>query len=879
MLFCKLSFTASLFLGIAAWCIASPATASIFINDGSTTTLSFDENHAGIFTIGAGSNAGGSATNLAEPEQWNLRNFFNDNREGSLHTEGAATNQQWGMQNSHNSTHFGFDENSDGTINDVGNFSPGEFTFRASTSVGVEKAVNLSGYGSNALLLSKDNDNAYSAIYFRIKNNTGETITDWNFSGDVFYEELVGGGPSTVDFGYSIGDASDGVRPSDLAYTPFGSAPAATSGASYSSLAYALNENVTTAGVAHGDFLTLRFGDVGGNNGSGIIIDDIGITATTSVVVTGPTFTPPPQIGINLEPFNYYSEEYAFTDLSKNLAPLFSQKNGGTWGQNDPGGVTFGDSGYPDFIAADHSARTIWDAPKGHAGGQYVLLWDGTGDIGMILTPGSDIVSTAPGRIVFNLPVAPSTHSRRGFEIQSTDVSDPVHNVRIVPIAEEASFTGSEPSDPFRTIFTDRWSKMKAFRYMNWSKANNSASSNWADRTLPNDATQAGDAGVAWEYQIDHANLNQANPWFNIPHLADDSYIENLAILIRDNLDAGLVARIEYSNEVWNGQFAQAQYAIAQASAEGIGSSQWYSKRSVEMFDIFEQVFTNNGTNLEGMERLVRIMGTQVANDWVAGQILSYNDAYLKTDALAIAPYFGTVPSAGAEADAWTNATWPERITMVEDIIEYTQGLMDDHVELLKFTTDVEGQRIYSDIELFAYEGGQHFVGATNTHGDAALTQLMQDISGRPEMQQWYFEYLSYWDKIGGQDFMLFESMSERSIWGSWGHFEHEGQLLSESPKMQGILDYLASVQGDYDLNGTIDMADYDYWVLKFGTDDIQADGNNDGVVDAADYTIWRDGFEAAIANGQTNSVPEPSALLLLGSAAAFVCGKRRFRC
>ena len=872
----KLASTLSLAIVIAALSNCGTANASIFINDGSTTTLSFDANHAGLFTLGAGINAGGSTPNLAEPEQWNLRSLFNGDRAGSLNTEGAATNQQWAMQNSNLSTHFGADENSDGTLNDIGNFSPGEFAFRASNATGVEKAANLSGYSSNAVQLAKDNDNAYSAVYFRIKNNTGETITDWTFSGDVFYEEQVSGGPSTIDFGYSLGNASDGARPSDFSYTPFGSAPAATSGATYASLAYSLNETVATAGVAHGDYITLRFGDVGGNNGSGIIIDDIGITAATTMAPGASSLNmPPPQIGINLESTNYYSEEYAFTDLSKNVATPFPQKNGGAWGQNDPGSVTFGANGYPSAIAADHSARTIWDLPKGHAGGQYVLLWDGTGDIGMILTPGSDIVSSDPGRIVFNLPVSPTEFERRGFDIQSTDVVDPVRNIRIVPIAEEAAFTGGEPSNPFRAVFTDRWSKMKAFRYMDWGKTNNSTSADWANRTQPNDITQASDTGVAWEHQIQHANQNQTNPWFNIPHLATDNYIENLAILIRDNLDAGLSARIEFSNEVWNGQFTQAQYAIAQAGSEGIGHAQWYSKRSVEMFDIFENVFTNNGANPEAMDRLVRVMGTQAANDWIAGQILAYNDAYLKTDALAIAPYFGAVPTAGAEAAVWTSATWAERIAMVEDILELSKGLMDDHADLLNFTTDIEGNRIYSDIKLFAYEGGQHFVGANNTHSDAALTQLMQDISGLSEMRQWYFEYLSYWDQIGGQDFMLFESLSERSKFGSWGHLEYEGQPLSESPKLQGILDYLGSINGDYDLNGTVDSADFDYWKLMFGTDDIQADGNNDGVVDAADYTIWLDGFGAGLVNSQSSSIPEPSSVVLFASIIPLLLCRR----
>lgn len=53
-----------------------------------------------------------------------------------------------------------------------------------------------------------------------------------------------------------------------------------------------------------------------------------------------------------------------------------------------------------------------------------------------------------------------------------------------------------------------------------------------------------------------------------------------------------------------------------------------------------------------------------------------------------------------------------------------------------------------------------------------------------------------------------------------------------------------ASVAGDYNNNGSVDMPDYDLWKTNFGsTTELAADGNNDDVVDAADYTLWRDNF------------------------------------
>ena len=561
-------------------------------------------------------------------------------------------------------------------------------------------------------------------------------------------------------------------------------------------------------------------------------------------------------VGINLEGNTYYSEEYAFTDLSNSVRPLFAQKNGAGWGQNDPGSVILGADGYPTFLASDHSARTLWDLPKGHAGGQHVLLWDGTGDLGMILTSGNDIVSTAPGRIVFDLPVSSPQKNRRGFEIQSTDPSDPVRNIRIVPIGQEAAYTGSTPSNPFRDVFTNRWSDMSAFRYMDWTKVNESTLSNWADRPQPGDLTQAGDHGIALEHQIDHANLTQTQPWFNVPHLATDNFVTNMATLIRDNLDAGLTARIEFSNEVWNSGFNQTQYAISQApsigeTADGLGGLRWYSHRSVEIFDIFEDVFTDGGANPAGMDRLLRVMATQAANDWAADRVLEYNDAYLKTDVIAIAPYFGNGVQA-ADAGTWLNATWPERIAMVESDLQTAMGRMDDYASLISDRTDDQGNPIYDHLKLFAYEGGQHYLGFPNTHSDVALTELMQELSRRPEMQQWYFDYLTHWDQIGGEDFMIFASMGDWTQWGSWSVMEYEGQPLSESPKLAGILDYLASVAsagGDFDGDGDVDGSDFLKW---------QQDGGS-----AGELADWVASYGDPNNVAASASVPEPASLLL----------------
>ena len=168
---------------------------------------------------------------------------------------------------------FGVDPNGNSSTGDVVN---------ATNQLGAEQAADLAGHSSNGLLVAKEGDFASSSVYFRIQNNTGATVTDWTFTADVFYEEG-GGSVSTATFGYAVDNSV--IAPADGSFTFFGAASAAANGDTYATLAYSLDETVTTTGVADGDYLILGFfDDLNNSNGSGIVIDDISVTAVLTAV-------------------------------------------------------------------------------------------------------------------------------------------------------------------------------------------------------------------------------------------------------------------------------------------------------------------------------------------------------------------------------------------------------------------------------------------------------------------------------------------------------------------------------------------------------------------------------------------------------------------
>jgi len=60
---------------------------------------------------------------------------------------------------------------------------------------------------------------------------------------------------------------------------------------------------------------------------------------------------------------------------------------------------------------------------------------------------------------------------------------------------------------------------------------------------------------------------------------------------------------------------------------------------------------------------------------------------------------------------------------------------------------------------------------------------------------------------------------------------------------------YLASLPGDFNLDGQVTGADYTAWANTFGNDgsegkeDLRADANADGTVSGADYVAWANNF------------------------------------
>jgi len=87
----------------------------------------------------------------------------------------------------------------------------------------------------------------------------------------------------------------------------------------------------------------------------------------------------------------------------------------------------------------------------------------------------------------------------------------------------------------------------------------------------------------------------------------------------------------------------------------------------------------------------------------------------------------------------------------------------------------------------------------------------------------------------------------------------------------QPMLFFGGELQGDYNLDGLVDAADYSVWRDALGSgDNLAADGNHDGVVGPEDYDIWKANF-GAVAAASASIAGVADEPLAVGSSADLV--------
>jgi hypothetical protein len=483
--------------------------------------------------------------------------------------------------------------------------------------------------------------------------------------------------------------------------------------------------------------------------------------------------------GVNLSPIDYPMVEWVFVDAMKGSSRWFPQLvSGGPW---DTGAYLEQTAdGYPLLAPGQAAATIMFVELEGHyPGGQYVCLYDGSGT--MEFGNDASFVSQTPGRVVLNVN---PTDSGILMRITATNNSNPIRNVRIILPGFESSYQ----TQVFHPTFRNKLSNYSVIRFMDWQRTNNSSQQHWSNRAKPTDRTQGTDKGVAVEYMVQLCNKLGVDAWFCMPHQATNDYIQQFATMVKSQLNPDLKVYIEHSNETWNGGFQQAGYCQQQGLSNGLSGDpylaqvRWHSKRSVEIFDIWKNAF-----GAQSDSRLVRVLAGQHDNPWVGRQIMDYNNAFQKADALAVAPYFGS------------NLGWP-------DVANQTASMSIDQIldaaQLNIYTRRAMTVEAFSDantrgLDLIAYEGGQHLCGVGSASGNQTLTNKFIEANRHPRMKDLYLEDLYGWVQSGGGMFVAFASAGHYGQWGSWGLMEHQDQARAQAPKYDGLMTFIEGYVGE----------------------------------------------------------------------------------
>ena len=483
-----------------------------------------------------------------------------------------------------------------------------------------------------------------------------------------------------------------------------------------------------------------------------------------------------PAVGINLDFVVDWTPSWVFVDAFRSARPWLTQKphTMEVWDSGEELATTT--FGWPLLESHQAAATLLMREIDGHyPAGVYTCFYRGEGDIefGMDAT----VISSEPGKIQVN--VTP-TDSGIFFKINESDPSNPIREVRVVLPGFEETYL----SDPFHPEFTSRLEPFGILRFMNWQRINETWISNWWERGHPRAFTQATDRGVAFEYIAKLCSQNDSDPWICIPHLATDEFVVEMAKFLGKGLDPDRTIYVEYSNEVWNSIFPQAQYAEAQGLAEGLASDpfqarlHWYSKRAVETLNLFKQTVEQHNGNAP---TVVRVMGAQYGNPWTSEVVLEYQDAYTQIDALAVAPYFGI--DLGSPANLWSTLG----LTTTQVLAACKDEIVTEMDELVGLHAEVANE---NGVTLISYEGGQHLVGFSGNENVQDLTELFLDANRDPGMYGLYTDMLHVWRSHTMGPFVAYSNCRQYSNWGSWGATEYQDQPIWEAHKYRALADF-----------------------------------------------------------------------------------------
>lgn len=535
-----------------------------------------------------------------------------------------------------------------------------------------------------------------------------------------------------------------------------------------------------------------------------------------------PAFVPitNPNLMLGLAGVNDWSVQQPFLDVMKTARPWVGHlpNQWGGWDEADLRAAGALDAnGWPVKLPPEItgiSTLVLTDLPAdaGGVAGQYVLTWQGKGTLKVEGL--ASVLEETEGRML--LDYAPGDGAVI-LTITAIDAVDPIRNLALVRADRAAAQATGEIFNP---DWLARIEGVRGLRFMDWMATNNATLATVAEMPKATDYSWARN-GVPVEVMMALANRLKADPWLTLPHAASDDLVRAYAAVVKAQLDPGLRVWVELSNEVWNPQFAQAQWADAMGRERWGQDATWlqfYGLRAAEVMGVFAE-------SMGGTDRMVRVISTQTGVKGAEVDILTApllvaeggKPPAESFDAYAVTGYFSGLLGAehklpavrgwiaeseaaarekaaadgltGAEAEAFVTAN---RFDLAIDRAAAelrngaSTGVPEDTLqqvltEILPYHATVAAKH---GLTLVMYEGGTHVVGYGPAVDDPLLTDFFIALNFSPEMGALYADLLAGWTRVSDQPFNAFVDVYRPNKWGSWGALRH---LWDDNPRWTAL--------------------------------------------------------------------------------------------
>ncbi|MDV7340367.1 calcium-binding protein [Terasakiella sp. A23] len=600
-----------------------------------------------------------------------------------------------------------------------------------------------------------------------------------------------------------------------------------------------------------------------------------------------------PSLAVGLSGVVDWSTQMAFLDIAKMMRPWSTSVNGQyhTYEDLEEGGYfadgVLDENGWPTEIPAGlDGLSTLWawgdnqnDTAATSRIGRYVVNYEGEGTLSF--AGDVTIINEEPGRIVFD--------NTRGdtmiLSITDTDPNDTGNYIRDISIVNEDHLALHEAGALFNPDWIDLIEDMREFRFMDWMDTNNSTTQEWTDYTSLDAYTYFGQPPI--ETIVALGNQTGTDIWLNIPHFATDELITNLATYVRDNFDPALKVTVEFSNEMWNSafghtvEFDQIAMEVFPDAYPYEARLNYFGQRTADTMKIWTDVFGD-----ETADRLVRVAGSMTDNTWVSEQILyapyaeqqgdpDFEPPHTYFDALAVTTYFGG--AIVTDETQFNNLVAAIEDPNVDAFAYLADQLRDPTVDssipqVLEALAQQRALVDRLDMDLLAYEGGQHVHHFFATSGNAAqITDFMIEFVRSDHMADLYQDLWDGWAEVGTGPFMQFGDVGEPGLYGSWSMYE---DLANTNPRAELLEELNATTTltwedrgGDHFQQGVIEegtasadtligTTQEDFLIGSDGDDTLVGGLGNDGLHggDGQDHVILNGSVEdysfTAIENG-----------------------------